>query len=303
MNKVDENLLKVIGSNEYKGAYNIRKNGETIERQVTDNINIVSKEDNKGLDIYIKSDTKNEVIDIPVILTDKGLKDTIYNDFYIGDNVDIIIVAGCGIHNEYEADSEHDGIHRFIVGENSKVKYIEKHYGEGIGKGKKILSPVTEIHLKNGSTLEMDTSQIKGVNKAKRTTKATLEDNATLTIVERLMTDEKDYAKTIFDVKLNGKNSKVKVTSRSVCTGNSKQDFVSLIEGNNECFGHVECDAILKDNGKCTSTPTIKANNINAELIHEATIGKIASDELKKLMTLGLPQELAERTIIKGFLK
>lgn len=304
MNNIDETLLKTItGSSVYSGAYNIRKNGKLLDRKVTENVNIETKKDLPGINIYIKENTKKEIIDIPVILTDNGLTDTVYNDFYVGKNADVTIIAGCGIHNEYEADSEHDGIHRFFLEEGAKVKYVEKHYGEGNGKGKKILNPVTEVHLKKGSYLEMETSQIKGVDNAIRTTKGIIEDEATLIINEKIMTNNKQKAKTIFNVDLNGKKSKVKVTSRSVATDESKQEFISELHGNNECFGHVECDAIIKDRAVALSTPKIIANNVDAELIHEATIGKIAGDQLKKLMTLGLPKEIAERTIIKGFLK
>ncbi|MDD6272866.1 MAG: SufD family Fe-S cluster assembly protein [bacterium] len=303
MNNIDNELLKTIsGTFSYTGAYNIRKNGESIDRQTTPNIDIVSKKDKSGLDIYIKDNTTNESLDIPVLISNAGIKDVVYNDFFIGDNVDITIVAGCGIHSELEEDSEHDGIHRFYIGKNSCVKYIEKHYAEGFGLGKKIISPVTEIYMKDGSSMEMETSQIRGIDDAIRTTKAKLDNDTKLVINEKIMTHENQKAKTVFEVVLNGKNSSSKVTSRSVAIDKSKQYFISKVTGNNECFGHVECDAIVKDNARVTSTPKIVANNINASLVHEATIGKIAKEQLVKLMTLGLSKERAEETIINGFL-
>lgn len=304
MNDIDKNLLNTIsGTFEYYGAYNIRKNGMLLDRHVTENVNIVSKGDVSGIDIYVKPDAKDEIIDIPVIITDSGLKDIVYNDFHIGENAEITIIAGCGIHNEFEADAEHDGIHRFYLEENAKVKYIEKHYGEGLGSGKRILNPITEVYLKKNSTLEMETSQIKGVDDALRTTKGVLDDDTTFVINEKIMTHDKQKAKTVFDVKLNGKNSSVKVTSRAVAINSSKQSFVSKIVGNNDCFGHVECDAIIKDKAVATSYPKIVASCVDAKLIHEATIGKIAGDQLIKLMTLGLTKEEAEEKIINGFLK
>ena len=305
MTSLDEHLLKIINEelNKNGSAYNIRKDGKSIERGCTENIKIESKTDVSGIDIYVKENTKNGYIHIPVIITKSGLNDKVYNDFHIGKNSSVIINAGCGIHNDKHKDSEHDGIHRFFVGENSTVKYIEKHYGEGEGDGKKILNPTTEVYLEKGATLEMDTAQIKGVSSTIRTTKAKLDDESKLVITERIMTHDDQTAKTIFDVKLNGKNSSAKVTSRSVATDNSKQEFVSRVVGNNECFGHVECDAIIEGNAIVTSDPKITANNIDARLIHEATIGKIAGEQLIKLMTLGLSKKKAEETIINGFLR
>ncbi|MCI8965188.1 MAG: SufD family Fe-S cluster assembly protein [Clostridia bacterium] len=305
MENIDKQLIEKIsdGESNFEGAYNIRKNGKGIERKVTENINIVPKEDVSGINIYVKENSKHEIVHIPVIITESGLTDLVYNDFYIGKNANVIIIAGCGIHNDHHKDSEHNGIHRFFLEEGARVRYIEKHYGEGDGTGKKILNPVTEVHLKSGATLEMETAQIKGVDSTIRTTKGTLEDNATLVITEKIMTHGSQSAKTLFDVNLNGEGSSAQVTSRSVATENSIQVFESKIYGNSSCFSHVECDAIIKDNAKVTSIPEITANDVNANLIHEAAIGKIAGEQLLKLMTLGLTEEEAEKQIINGFLK
>lgn len=306
MNNIDKELLKTISdveNGEFQGAYNIRKNGQGIERKVTENINIVTKKDVSGIDIIVKENTKFEFVHIPVIITESGLKDVVYNDFYIGKNANVVIVAGCGIHNDHHKDSEHNGIHRFFLEEGAKVKYIEKHYGEGSGDGKRILNPVTEVYLKKGATLEMQTMQIKGVDSTVRTTNGELGDNTTLVINEKIMTHGNQKAETRFNVQLNGKNSSVQVTSRSVATEKSEQIFNSKVYGNAECFGHVECDAIIKDSAKVTSIPEIVANDVNANLVHEAAIGKIAGEQLIKLMTLGLTEKQAEEEIIKGFLK
>lgn len=305
MENVDKELIEKIsdGKSNFEGAYNIRKNGKGIERKVTENINIVPKENVSGINIYVKEDSKHEIVHIPVIITESGLTDLVYNDFYIGKNSNVIIIAGCGIHNDHHKDSEHNGIHRFFLEEGARVRYIEKHYGEGDGTGKKILNPVTEVHLKSGASLEMETAQIKGVDSTVRTTKGTLEDNATLIVTEKIMTHGSQSAKTLFDVNLNGEGSSTQVTSRSVATDNSIQVFESKIYGNSSCFSHVECDAIIKDNAKVTSIPEITANDVNANLIHEAAIGKIAGEQLLKLMTLGLTEDEAEEQIINGFLK
>ena len=305
INQIDKNLLEEISNieNISKGAYNIRKNGKGIERKVTENINIVAKTDKQGIDIYVKENTKFEYIHIPVIITESGLNDLVYNDFYIGKNANVIIVAGCGIHNDHHKDSQHDGIHRFYLEEGAKVKYIEKHYGEGSGEGKRILNPVTEVYLKSGSSMEMESSQIKGVDSTIRETKGELQDNTNLVVSEKIMTHGKQFAKTIFDIQLNGENASTHVTSRSVATQESEQLFVSKIYGNSKCFAHSECDAIIKDKAKVTATPEITANNIEANLIHEAAIGKIAGEQLIKLMTLGLSEKEAEEEIIKGFLR
>lgn len=304
MDNIEKNLLKTIADIEKTphGAYNIRENGKSVGRNVTANIDIVSKTDKPGIDIYVKENTKNESVHIPVILTESGLTDMVYNDFHIGKNADVVIVAGCGIHNSSCETSEHDGIHTFYLEENAKVKYIEKHYGEGEGTGKRILNPQTIVNLKDGSFLEMETVQIKGVDSSIRETSGVLADNANLVIKEKILTHDEQFAKTIFDVKLNGKNSSTKVSSRSIAQNNSSQEFISNIEGNAECFGHVECDAIIMNNAKVTSTPKIIANDINANLMHEASIGKIANDQLIKLMSLGLTEKEAEERIIQGFL-
>ena len=306
MDKVDIDLLKEVADVEngkFKGAYNIRKNGEGIERNVTENVNIVTKKDVSGIDIFVKENTKFEIIHIPVIITESGLKDVVYNDFYIGKNANVIIVAGCGIHNDHHKDSQHDGIHRFYLEEGARVRYIEKHYGEGEGDGKRILNPITEIYLKQGSSMEMESTQIKGVDSTIRETKGVLDAETNFVVTEKIMTHGEQLAKTIFDVQLNGENSKTHVTSRSVATGNSKQYFISKIFGNAKSFSHSECDAIIKDNAKVVATPEVTANHVDANLIHEAAIGKIAGEQLIKLMTLGLTEEEAEQEIIKGFLK
>lgn len=303
--QMDRELLREVSNleNMNKGAYNVRKNGQGIERGVTENVKIETKTDKPGIDIYVKEDTKFEFIHIPVIITEGGLNDLVYNDFYIGKNAKVVIVAGCGIHNDHHKDSQHDGIHRFFLEEGASVKYIEKHYGEGKGEGKRILNPVTEVYLKEGSSMEMESSQIKGVDSTFRETKGELGANTNFVVSEKIMTHGNQIAKTIFEVELNGENASTHITSRSVATENSEQLFVSKIYGNNQCFAHSECDAIIKDKAKVVATPEITANDVEANLIHEAAIGKIAGEQLIKLMTLGLSEKEAEDEIINGFLK
>ena len=305
MNKTDEKLLNnVLDNNPYEAdSYNIRKNGKSIDRKINPYVNIISKEDGSGIDIYVKENTLLQIIDIPVIITESGLKDVVYNDFHIGKNSNIVIVAGCGIHNSFSHDSVHDGIHRFYLEENSQVKYIEKHYGSGMGTGKKILNPITEIIMQKGSKMTMDSTQLKGVDSTFRTTKATLYEDATLIINEKILTNNSQYAKTDFLVNLEGTNASCHVTSRSVATDNSYQEFTSNIIGNAKSFAHVECDAIIQDKASVKAIPEIYANFVDANLIHEAAIGKIAGAQLMKLMSLGLTEKEAEETIIKGFLK
>ena len=305
MNNIDKELLKEINDkfDENAEAYNIRKNGESIKRKINSYIDIVTKENKSGIDIYVKEDTLFGIVHIPVIITESGLTDVVYNDFHIGKNANVIIMAGCGIHNDLHQTSEHDGIHRFYLEENAKVKYVEKHYGEGKGTGKKVLNPTTEIYMKKGSKMTMDSVQIKGVDDTLRITKADLDDDTTLEISEKILTTGKETAKTEFIVNLNGENASVHVTSRSVAEGSSYQEFISNITGNTKCYAHVECDAIIKDEGKVKAIPEIYAKNIDANLIHEAAIGKIAGEQLSKLMTLGLNESEAEEVIIKGFLK
>lgn len=286
-----------------EGAYNIRSNSQMEARNTTANIDIVTKEDKTGIDIKIKDGTKNESVHIPVVLSQSGLKEVVYNDFYIGDNCDVVIVAGCGIHNPGEEDSQHDGVHRFFVGKNSKVKYVEKHYGDGGGNGKRILNPVTEVYQQGDSYVEMEMVQIKGVDLTMRITKAEIGDNATMIVRERLMTHGSQSATSAYEVTLKGKNSSTDVISRSVARDTSEQIFDAKIVGENASKGHAECDAIIMDKARVIAIPKLDAKHVDAELIHEAAIGKIAGDQLIKLMTLGLTEEEAEQQIVNGFLK
>lgn len=305
MDELQKSMLEKIADIHQvpEGAYNIRSNGGLAGRNTTANIDIVTKEDKPGIDIIIKPNTKNESLHIPVILSESGLKDMVYNDFYIGDNADVTIVAGCGIHNCGVDTSEHDGIHTFFVGKNAKVKYIEKHYGEGDGTGENILNPTTIIHIDEGGYMEMETTQIKGVDSTIRDTKADLKDGASLVIKEKIMTHGNQTAETNFVVDLDGADSSANVISRSVAKGCSKQIFNSSIRGNNKCYGHTECNAILMDDGHVNAIPSLEANDLDASLIHEAAIGKIAGEQLIKLMTLGLTEQEAEEQIVNGFMK
>lgn len=285
------------------GAYNIRANSKMAARNTTANIDIVSKEDGSGIDIKIKPGTKNESVHIPVVISKTGIKEVVYNDFFIGEDSDVVIVAGCGIHNCGNQDSQHDGVHRFYVGKNAHVKYVEKHYGEGDGTGKRMLNPGTEVYMEEGSSMEMEMVQIKGVDSTVRDTKAELAAGASLVVRERLMTHGDQSAVSIYKVQLNGEGSSADVVSRSVARDNSYQKFDAKIDGNAACSGHSECDAIIMDNAKILAVPQLQANNIDAALIHEAAIGKIAGEQLTKLMTLGLTEAEAEEQIINGFLK
>lgn len=305
MDQIQKTLLEQVADLHEmpSGAYNIRANGTSAGRVTTANIDIVTKDDKQGIDIVIKPGTKKESVHIPVVLSQSGLTEMVYNDFYVGDDCDITIVAGCGIHNSGDSDSRHDGIHTFYIGKNSHVKYVEKHYGSGDGKGGRIMNPETVIELGENSFLEMETVQIKGVDSTKRTTTATLADGAKLIVTEKLMTHGTQTAETAFRVDLNGDGSSANIISRSVARDDSYQLFLSKINGNNRCAGHSECDGIIMDNARISAIPEITANHLDAELIHEAAIGKIAGEQLIKLMTLGLTEQEAETQIVNGFLK
>lgn len=305
MDKIQENLLAEIADLHGipEGAYNIRANGQLAGRNCTANIEISTKTDKPGIDIKIKPGTKNESVHIPVILDKNGMKDNVYNDFFVGEGADVVIVAGCGIHCGGSDDMQHDGIHTFYVGKNARVKYIEKHYGEGDGMGKRVLNPETVVYLEEGAFMEMETTQIKGVDSTVRTTKARLGDKAKLVIHEKIMTHGVQRAETDFTVDLDGADSAANVVSRSVAKNKSHQIFRSNVRGNNKCNGHTECDAIIMDEGSVAAIPELEANNVEASLIHEAAIGKIAGEQLIKLMTLGLTEKQAEEEIVSGFLR
>ena len=286
-----------------EGAYNIRANGQSAGRRSTANIEITSKTEVSGIDIRIKPGTKHESVHIPVVLSESGLTETVYNDFYIGENSDVVIVAGCGIHNCGSQDSEHDGVHRFFVGKNARVRYVEKHYGEGDGTGKRILNPGTEVYMEEGSSMEMEMVQIRGVDSTDRITTAELAAGAKLVVKERLMTHGSQSAVSVYKVSLNGAGANADVVSRSVARDDSFQKFDACIIGNAQCHGHTECDSIIMDRGRILAVPSLEANSTDAELIHEAAIGKIAGEQLMKLMTLGLTEAEAEEQIINGFLR
>ncbi len=304
MNKIEQALLeKISGLHKIPaGAVNIRSNGEVVKRTSTSEIEIVPKKDKSGIDIFVKPNVVGKSVHIPVLITVGGFDDVVYNDFYIAENCDITIVAGCGIHNSTCNTSTHNGIHCFHISKNSKVKYFESHVGEGEGSGGKVLNPITKIYMENGSQMLMETIQIEGVSSTIRKTFASLKDNAKLTISEKLLTTDFQTAKTQFNVNLLGEDSSVEVKSRSVAKNYSMQEFKSNIVGKNQCFGHVECDGIVLDEARITSLPKVDAFDNRASLFHEAVIGKIAGEELIKLMTLGLTKQQAEELIIQGFL-
>ena len=305
MDAIQKSLLEQVADLHVvpEGAYNIRANGTSAGRNTTANIDIVTKPDKDGIDIIIKPGTKNESVHIPVVLSQSGLQETVYNDFFIGEDCDVTIVAGCGIHNCGVQNSEHSGIHSFHVGKNAKVRYVERHYGEGDGLGQNIMNPTTVVEMDEDSYLEMETTQIKGVDSTIRTTNAKLGPRATLIIKEKVMTHGKQLAKSDFTVELDGEGCHTNVISRSVARGDSKQIFLARINGNAACYGHSECDAIIMDNAVVSAIPEVTANHLDAQLIHEAAIGKIAGEQLIKLMTLGLTEQEAEEQIVNGFLK
>ena len=305
MDEIQKRLLsEVSGLHDVPtGAYNLRANGVSAGRQSTANIEIASKKDVSGLEITVKAGTKNESIHIPVVLSQSGMSETVYNDFHVGDDCDILIIAGCGIDNCGSQNSEHDGIHRFWLGKNSKVKYVEKHYGSGDGSGKRILNPVTEVYMDDGSSMEMEMVQIKGVDSTDRRTVAELGADCHLVVRERLMTHGVQEADSVYAVSLNGDGSSADIVSRGVARDHSYQKLDLKIVGNAVCSGHTECDSIIMDEGRILAVPSLEANSVEAALIHEAAIGKIAGEQLTKLMTLGLSQAEAEEQIINGFLR
>lgn len=299
-----KDLLKTIAdiTGEVNGAYNLRSNGCGVERRSSENIIITPKEDKPGITITVKPNTKNETAYIPVIITEDNVNDLVYNDFYIGENCDITIVAGCGIHNDGCGTSQHDGIHTFYIGKNAKVKYIEKHYGEGSVESKKILNPTTIVHMEENSYCEMNMTQIKGVNSTKRETEANLGKDAKLIINEKLMTHDEQTAHSNVNCNLNGEGSIVQIVSRSVAKDSSVQVFHPIATGNNSCKAHIQCDSIIMDKAKVGSIPEIQANHTEAQIVHEAAIGRINNEQLLKLETFGLSEEEAEKVIIDAFL-
>ena len=290
MNKTESQLLEAIADLHEvpAGAYNLRKNGSGHSRQSTANIEIVTKEDKPGIDIIVAPGTKNESVHIPVIITEAGVNDLVYNDFFIGDDADILIVAGCGIHNSGDEKSQHDGIHTFHIGKNAKVKYVEKHYGDGDGKGERVLNPVTVIEQDENSVCEMEMVQIKGVDSTVRDSKAYLKAGAKLIITERLLTHGEQYARSDMDVYLEGEDASAQIISRSVAKDKSKQIFHPNAIGNAKCRAHVQCDSIIMDEANVSSIPAITANSADAQIVHEAAIGRINNDQLVKLMTFGM---------------
>ena len=306
LNEVQEHILQIVadmkGTGE--GAVNIRSDGQKAFRRSSEHITIESKTDKDGIDIRIAPGTKHESVHIPVVLTKPGFQDMVYNDFFVGEGADVTIVAGCGIHNCGDCDSQHDGIHTFYVGKNARVKYIEKHYGEGEGSGKRILNPQTILYLEEGATVTLETSQIRGVDDTKRFTKAECRGaNSEIVIREKLLTHGAQHAVSEMEVYLNGEGSRTQVVSRSVAQGSSSQVFYPRVEGNNRCFGHVQCDAVIMDSARVQAIPAITCNHVDASLIHEAAIGRIAGDQILKLETLGLTPEQAEQKILEGFLR
>ncbi len=304
MDEIQKKLLKEVAELDALpvGAYNIRSNGKSAARNTTADIDIVTKTDKPGIDIIIRPGTKHQSVHIPVIISESGLKESVYNDFYIGEDCDVTIVAGCGISNCGGEDSRHDGIHSFFVKKGSHVRYIEKHYGEGTGSGRRLMNPTTVVELEEGASMDMETSQIGGINDTYRITRATLKENSALTIHDKILTDGDQRAKAEMTVAMNGNGGTTDLISRGVAKGNSVQEVMIGIDGNAACHGHAECDSIIMDHGRILAVPGLEANNVDAALVHEAAIGKIAGAQLIKLMTLGLTEREAEEQIVNGFL-
>jgi len=305
MNAVERRILKeVAGLHEVPhGAYNIRKNGEGIGRVSTANIEIRPKEDKPGIDVIVKPGTKGESVHIPVIITETGVEDLVYNTFYVGEGADVLIVAGCGIHNPGARRSQHDGIHNFVIRRGARVRYVEKHYGEGDGAGSRVLNPKTVVEIEEDGYAEFELVQIRGVDSTKRRTEAVLHKNAHLIITERLLTHGSQHAESEMLVELSGENSAAQIISRSVAQEDSTQVFYPRLAGFAKCRGHVQCDAIIMDRAVVRAIPEIAAHHADARLVHEAAIGKIAGEQIIKLMSLGLTEKEAEETILQGFLK
>lgn len=305
LDRIEKGLLASIAdmTEMPKGAFNIRKNGGGVARNSTDNITIEPKKDKPGIDIRVMPFTKGEDVHIPVIITEAGLNDKVYNDFYIGEGADVLIIAGCGIHNDGSCESRHDGIHRFFIGKNAKVRYVEKHYGEGAGTGARILNPVTEVHMEQGAQCDMEMVQIRGVDSTVRDTVAHLDSGAKLLVTERLMTHGAQSAHSNMEINLDGEDSSAQIISRSVAKDSSEQVFYPRAVGNSRCHAHVQCDSIIMDGAKIRSIPEIAANHADAQIVHEAAIGRINNDQLIKLCTLGMTPDEAEQIIIEGFLQ
>lgn len=305
LKKVDKGVLGEIADlkGSPDGAFSLRKNGEGLYVHSSKNISITPKKDNPGIDVRIKPNTVRETVYVPVIITEEGVNDVVYNDFYIGENSDVEIVAGCGIHNCGNHDSQHDGIHTFHIDKNAKIRYVEKHYGEGDGKGKRILNPVTNVEVGENAYCEMEMVQVKGVDSTKRETNVKIADSGKLVVIEKLMTHGNQEAYSDIKVELDGVDSSAQIISRTVGKDNSKQVFYPNAVGNNKCRAHVQCDSIIMDNAKISSIPAIAANHPDAQVVHEAAIGKINNDQLMKLETFGMSEEEAENVIVQGFLK
>ena len=304
LDKVTEDVLKMIDTYGFKqeGAYNLRLNGMAVCHGDSRHINIIPKEDKPGIDIHISGEAKDEMVHIPVVMSQEGV-DVVYNDFYIEDGADVTIIAGCGIHGEGCSETRHDGIHAFHVGKNANVKYVENHYAEGDGTGKKVLNPVTKIYVGENSVFTLETTQIRGVDSTERENYIELGENAKLFVTEKLMTDEGQTAISNMDVELNGENSSARIVSRSVGKGTSKQVFHPRAIGNNSCHAHIQCDSIIMDQAEISSIPEIDARHVDAQIIHEAAIGRINDEQLVKLRTFGMTEEEAESVIIESFLK
>ena len=304
LDAIDKKVLKEVAGLEEipKGAYNIRKNGKLLAREVSANINIETNERGDGIIITIKPGTKNESVHIPVILSQAGLHDTVYNTFIIGEGADVTIIAGCGIHCGGKESEGHSGIHEFQIKAGAKVKYVEKHIAIGKGSGRRILNPTTKVFLEKDAQAEMELTQLGGVDEAKRVNEAVIGEGAVLIVTERVMTDGNQTAESRNEIELAGTGSKTNIVSRSVIKGNSSQDFYVNLTAKAKCYGHIECDAIIMDNGINQTIPALRALHSDAELTHEASIGKIANDQLMKLMSLGLDYDAAVNRIIQGFL-
>ena len=305
MKETTRKLLELVSDYKgdgFKGAYSLRQDGKCIDSMSSGHVKIEPKIDQPGIVVHVEPGTIGETVYIPSCVTQGGIDDVVYNDFYVGADCDITIRSGCGVHTDDDTLAKHNGIHRFFVGERAKVHYEEKHMGTGVGDGIRSINPVSEIHLEKDSFLEINATQISGVDRAYRKTTAEVAEGAKLVVHERLFTEGQQVTKTNFKVELNGDGSSADLVSRSVARDQSNQTMDSVIIGNAACTGHSECDSIIGEQAIVDASPRLFARNPDASLIHEAAIGKIAGEQIMKLRTLGLSEEEAEQEIINGFL-
>ena len=303
MDAIEKKLLEEVADLHGipEGAYNIRADGKLAGRNTTAHINIVTKEDKPGIDIYIAPGTKNESVHIPVIISQTGLKDMVYNDFYIGEDCDVTIVAGCGIHNCGTQESRHDGIHTFYLAKNAKLRYSTI---ENWSKNMYNLNTKRAL-VEEGGVIEWVSGSFGSHVGCLYPMSVLKGDNSKMEFTGVTFAGAGQNLDTGAKVVHIGKNTSSYMNTRSISKSGGISTFRSSVvvqKGAKHAKSSVSCQSLMLDSESRSDTvPAMDIRTKDTAVGHEAKIGSISNEAVFYLMSRGMSEEDARALIVSGF--